>query len=155
MTDKYVSPLSERYASRDMQYIFSPDMNASGWSSFICAPPMPLKMSPEKIKQIIQISMYAAHRAAASTYILRKESDLYFMIFPHYLGFSRILSYPDFVRSTQTGTYPGRIHKLRAAGLSRGASRGLRRSATQQERSWSSQLLSHLPFAFLACSRFV
>ena len=25
-TDKYVSPLSERYASKEMQYIFSPDM---------------------------------------------------------------------------------------------------------------------------------
>ena len=25
-TDRYVSPLSERYASREMQYIFSPDM---------------------------------------------------------------------------------------------------------------------------------
>ena len=24
--DTYVSPLSERYASREMQYIFSPDM---------------------------------------------------------------------------------------------------------------------------------
>ena len=24
-TDKYQSPLSERYASREMQYIFSPD----------------------------------------------------------------------------------------------------------------------------------
>ena len=25
-TDRYVSPLSERYASKEMQYIFSPDM---------------------------------------------------------------------------------------------------------------------------------
>ena len=24
-TDRYMSPLSERYASREMQYIFSPD----------------------------------------------------------------------------------------------------------------------------------
>ena len=24
-TDRYVSPLSERYASKEMQYIFSPD----------------------------------------------------------------------------------------------------------------------------------
>ncbi len=24
-TDKYTSPLSERYASKEMQYIFSPD----------------------------------------------------------------------------------------------------------------------------------
>ncbi|MBR4719500.1 MAG: adenylosuccinate lyase [Lachnospiraceae bacterium] len=31
MTDKYVSPLSERYASREMQYIFSPDMKFITW----------------------------------------------------------------------------------------------------------------------------
>ena len=30
-TDRYVSPLSERYASRQMQYIFSPDMKFSTW----------------------------------------------------------------------------------------------------------------------------
>ena len=29
--DKYVSPLSERYASREMQYIFSPDMKFKTW----------------------------------------------------------------------------------------------------------------------------
>ena len=29
--DKYVSPLSERYASKDMQYIFSPDMKFKTW----------------------------------------------------------------------------------------------------------------------------
>ncbi len=30
-TDRYVSPLSERYASYEMQYIFSPDMKFSTW----------------------------------------------------------------------------------------------------------------------------
>ena len=30
-TDRYVSPLSERYASKDMQYIFSPDMKFGSW----------------------------------------------------------------------------------------------------------------------------
>ena len=30
-TDRYVSPLSERYASKEMQYIFSPDMEFSTW----------------------------------------------------------------------------------------------------------------------------
>ena len=29
--DRYVSPLSERYASREMQYIFSPDMEFKTW----------------------------------------------------------------------------------------------------------------------------
>lgn len=31
MKDKYVSPLSERYASEEMQYIFSPDMKFKTW----------------------------------------------------------------------------------------------------------------------------
>ena len=31
MSDKYVSPLSERYASKEMQYIFSPDMIFRTW----------------------------------------------------------------------------------------------------------------------------
>ena len=30
-TDRYVSPLSERYASKEMQYIFSPDMKWRTW----------------------------------------------------------------------------------------------------------------------------
>ena len=29
--DKYVSPLSERYASKEMQYIFSPDKKFKTW----------------------------------------------------------------------------------------------------------------------------
>ena len=31
MNDRYVSPLSERYASREMQYIFSPDKKFKTW----------------------------------------------------------------------------------------------------------------------------
>ncbi|SHJ18530.1 adenylosuccinate lyase [Parasporobacterium paucivorans] len=31
MTDRYQSPLAERYASREMQYIFSPDMKFKTW----------------------------------------------------------------------------------------------------------------------------
>ena len=30
-TDRYISPLSERYASRQMQYIFSQDKKFSTW----------------------------------------------------------------------------------------------------------------------------
>ena len=30
-TDRYQSPLSERYASREMQYIFSPDKKFRTW----------------------------------------------------------------------------------------------------------------------------
>ena len=31
MNDRYQSPLSERYASKEMQYIFSPDMKFRTW----------------------------------------------------------------------------------------------------------------------------
>ena len=30
-TDRYISPLSERYASKEMQYVFSPDMKFKTW----------------------------------------------------------------------------------------------------------------------------
>ena len=30
-TDRYTSPLSERYASKEMQYIFSPEMKFRTW----------------------------------------------------------------------------------------------------------------------------
>ena len=30
-TDRYMSPLSERYASREMQYVFSQDMKFRTW----------------------------------------------------------------------------------------------------------------------------
>ena len=30
-TDRYTSPLSERYSSKEMQYIFSQDMKFSTW----------------------------------------------------------------------------------------------------------------------------
>ena len=30
-TDRYTSPLSERYASKEMQYIFSQDMKFKTW----------------------------------------------------------------------------------------------------------------------------
>ena len=31
MHDKYISPLSERYAGKEMQYIFSPDKKFKTW----------------------------------------------------------------------------------------------------------------------------
>ena len=34
MNDRYQSPLSERYASKEMQYIFSPDMKFRTWRNF-------------------------------------------------------------------------------------------------------------------------
>ena len=38
MSDKYVSPLSERYASKEMQYIFSPDMKFRTWRRAVDRP---------------------------------------------------------------------------------------------------------------------
>ena len=35
MTDKYQSPLSERYASKEMQYIFSPDKKFRTWRKLL------------------------------------------------------------------------------------------------------------------------
>ena len=31
MNDRYQTPLAERYASKEMQYIFSPDMKFKTW----------------------------------------------------------------------------------------------------------------------------
>ena len=33
-TDRYTSPLSERYASKEMQYIFSQDMKFKTWRRY-------------------------------------------------------------------------------------------------------------------------
>ena len=47
MNDRYNSPLSERYASKEMQYIFSPDMKFKTWRKLARAMGMPEADKPE------------------------------------------------------------------------------------------------------------
>jgi len=56
-TDKYVSPLSERYASKEMQYIFSPDMKFRTWRKLWIAlaeteKELGLNISEEQIREL-------------------------------------------------------------------------------------------------------
>ena len=55
--DKYVSPLSERYASRDMQYIFSPDKKFKTWRKLWVAlaeteKELGLNITEEQVKEL-------------------------------------------------------------------------------------------------------
>jgi len=56
--DRYVSPLSERYASKEMQYIFSPDMKFRTWRRLWIAlaqteKELGLNITDEQIKELI------------------------------------------------------------------------------------------------------
>ena len=56
-TDRYVSPLSERYASKEMQYIFSPDMKFRTWRKLWIAlaeteKELGLNMTQEQIEEL-------------------------------------------------------------------------------------------------------
>lgn len=57
MYDKYQSPLSERYASKEMQYIFSPDMKFKTWRKLWIAlaeveKELGLKITDEQIEEL-------------------------------------------------------------------------------------------------------
>lgn len=57
--DKYVSPLSERYASKEMQYIFSPDMKFRTWRKLWIAlaqteKELGLNITQEQIDELIE-----------------------------------------------------------------------------------------------------
>ncbi|BCJ96216.1 adenylosuccinate lyase [Anaerocolumna cellulosilytica] len=59
--DKYVSPMSERYASKDMQYIFSPDMKFKTWRKLWIAlaeaeKELGLNITQEQIEELKQFS---------------------------------------------------------------------------------------------------
>ena len=72
-TDRYNSPLSERYASKEMQYIFSPDMKFSTWRKLwiaLAETEMELGLS-ENGKPVItqeQIDEMRAHTEAVTQY---------------------------------------------------------------------------------------
>jgi len=56
--DRYVSPLSERYASREMQYIFSPDKKFRTWRRLWIAlaeteKELGLNITDEQIEELI------------------------------------------------------------------------------------------------------
>ena len=60
--DKYVSPLSERYASKEMQYIFSPDMKFKTWRKLWIAlaeteKELGLNITQEQIDELTSIMM--------------------------------------------------------------------------------------------------
>lgn len=57
-TDRYMSPLSERYASKEMQYIFSPDMKFRTWRRLWIAlaeveKELGLEITDEQIQELI------------------------------------------------------------------------------------------------------
>ena len=72
-TDRYVSPLSERYASKEMQYIFSPDMKFRTWRKLWIAlaeteKELGLNITDEQIEEL------KAH-AEDSNYDVAKERE--------------------------------------------------------------------------------
>ena len=61
MNDKYQSPLSERYASKEMQYIFSPDMKFKTWRKlWIALAEVEHELGPNITKE--QIEELKAHQ---------------------------------------------------------------------------------------------
>ena len=73
--DKYVSPLSERYASKEMQYIFSPDMKFKTWRKLWIAlaeteKELWLNITDEQIgrqEEILVLSEFHVQRGNADT----------------------------------------------------------------------------------------
>ena len=71
-TDRYVSPLSERYASKEMQYIFSPDMKFRTWRRLWIALAETEKELGLNITQE-QIDELKAHMQMISTMMWQKK----------------------------------------------------------------------------------
>ena len=62
MNDRYQTPLAERYASKEMQYIFSPDMKFKTWRKLWIAlaeteKELGLDITDEQIEELKTISI--------------------------------------------------------------------------------------------------
>lgn len=73
MNDRYQSPLSERYASKEMQYIFSPDKKFKTWRKLWIALAETEKELGLDITQE-QISVYS-YRKLSSTILCKTVCD--------------------------------------------------------------------------------
>ena len=70
-SDRYVSPLSERYASKEMQYIFSPDMKFRTWRKLWIA----LAETEKELGPVSYTHLRARHRNQRGTGGVRKRAD--------------------------------------------------------------------------------
>lgn len=75
-TDRYVSPLSERYASKEMQYIFSQDMKFRTWRRLWIALAETEKELGLNITQE-QIDELKAHKDDINYDVARRENVRY------------------------------------------------------------------------------
>ena len=72
MNDRYQSPLSERYASKEMQYIFSPDKKFKTWRKLWIAlaeteKELGLNITQEQIDELNQAPLGALDRRCRKT----------------------------------------------------------------------------------------
>lgn len=65
--DKYESPLCERYASKEMQYIFSPDMKFKTWRKLWIALAETEKELVSRTRTAIQESQMSRSRSSRLT----------------------------------------------------------------------------------------
>ena len=71
MYDRYVSPLSERYASKEMQYIFSPDKKFRTWRRLWIA----LAETEKELVKIRELTGVSLSLQRSSS-VIRTEGDL-------------------------------------------------------------------------------
>ena len=77
-TDRYTSPLSERYASKEMQYIFSPEMKFRTWRRLWIALAETEKELGLDITQE-QIDELKAHKDDINFEVAKEREKLMFM----------------------------------------------------------------------------
>ena len=75
-TDRYQSPLSERYASKEMQYIFSPDMKFRTWRRlWIALAETEMELGLDRINQE-QIDEMKSHQDDINYDVAREREKL-------------------------------------------------------------------------------